>query len=214
LRAPLRALQGFSAALVEDFADQLGEVGKGYTSHIASAAARMDLLIRDLLDYSRLARYEVKRQTVSVDEIVAAARQQVIADIESSKAEVKIDAPLGIAETHFATVVQVVANLLSNAVKFTKPGEHPQVHLYSESKPGRLRLWVVDQGIGIAPEHHTRIFKVFERLHGQDAYPGTGIGLAIVRKGVERVGGLFGVDSSVGIGSRFWIEMPVTPRTG
>jgi signal transduction histidine kinase len=100
----------------------------------------------------------------------------------------------------------VLANLLSNALKFVAPGITPRVRLWAEERPELVRLWVEDNGIGIAPEHHERVFRVFERLNGRD-YSGTGIGLSIVRKGIERMGGRVGLESTPGQGSRFWIEL-------
>jgi signal transduction histidine kinase len=109
---------------------------------------------------------------------------------------------------HPTTLVQVVANLLGNAVKFVPPGMTPRVRVWAEERGERMRLWVEDNGIGIAPEHQERIFRVFERLHRRESYPGTGIGLAIVRKGMERMGGGCGVESAPGQGSRFWVDLP------
>ncbi|MFH1635602.1 MAG: ATP-binding protein, partial [Chloroflexota bacterium] len=103
---------------------------------------------------------------------------------------------------------QVIENLLSNALKFVSTDRTPQVSIRAEEKPGGwVRLWVEDNGIGIAPEHQERIFNVFERLHGVEIYPGSVIGLSIVKKGIERLGGRFGVQSEVDQGSRFWIEL-------
>jgi signal transduction histidine kinase len=96
---------------------------------------------------------------------------------------------------------------LGNALKFVPPNVSPHVRIHAESD-GLVRLWVEDNGIGIKPEYHHRIFRVFERLHTANQYPGTGIGLAIVQKGVERMGGRVGVESAPGGGSRFWIELP------
>jgi C4-dicarboxylate-specific signal transduction histidine kinase len=101
-----------------------------------------------------------------------------------------------------------------NALKFVAPGTRPQVRLWAEERDEGVRLWVEDNGIGIAPEHHERIFHIFERLHGWDAFPGTGVGLAIVRHGVERMGGRAGVESEVGKGSRFWVELKKAEATG
>jgi signal transduction histidine kinase len=103
--------------------------------------------------------------------------------------------------------VQCISNLLGNALKFVAPGTEPHISFWTERRQQSLRLWVQDNGLGIAPEHHTRIFHLFERLHTQAEYAGTGIGLAVVRKAVERMGGACGVESAPGQGSRFWIEL-------
>jgi signal transduction histidine kinase len=112
---------------------------------------------------------------------------------------------------HAVLLSQAITNLVSNAVKFVAPGTSPRVRLWSENRGERIRLWVEDNGIGIAPEHHPRLFKVFERLHGRDVYPGTGIGLAIVRRCAERIGGSAGFESDEGKGSRFWIDLCPAP---
>jgi signal transduction histidine kinase len=112
----------------------------------------------------------------------------------------------------------MITNLMTNAMKFVAPGVQPYVQVWAEISPastaqgaekGRwVRLWVGDNGIGIAPEQHELVFQIFERLHGIEAYPGTGVGLAIVRKGAIRMGGCAGIESSPGQGSKFWIELP------
>ncbi len=101
---------------------------------------------------------------------------------------------------------QVLTNLISNAAKFQRHGVPVHVTVRAEHRAGRVRIGIEDNGIGIAPEHQERIFNVFERLHGDEAYPGTGIGLAIVKEGVALMGGSSGVESEPGKGSRFWIE--------
>jgi signal transduction histidine kinase len=106
----------------------------------------------------------------------------------------------------------VLGNLIGNALKFVPPDTDPRVTLRAEDRGAMVRILVEDNGIGIRPEHHERVFRVFERLHGRKAYPGTGIGLAIVKKGIERLGGRVGVESEPGGGSRFWFELPVGAR--
>src|SRR5207244_1419981 len=108
-----------------------------------------------------------------------------------------------------ALLDQVLTNLLSNAVKFVAPGVRPRVTVRSERRDGRVLLWVEDNGIGIAAEFREQIFGIFQRLNREEDYPGTGIGLAIVRKAMERMGGKVGVESTPDQGSRFWIELPV-----
>ncbi len=212
LRAPLRAMQGFSRALLEDYASVLDARGRDYAERVVSAASRMDSLIRDLLDYSRISRHEIKMGAVSLDEVVEDALRQLDAGIREKEAMVKVEGPLPWVKAHYSTLLQVVANLISNAITFTAPGVKPEVCIDWEELDGWVRLRVADNGIGIAPEHRERIFRIFERLHGVETYPGTGIGLAVVRKGMERMGGRIGVESEEGKGSEFWIELPKGER--
>jgi signal transduction histidine kinase len=109
------------------------------------------------------------------------------------------------------TFKQIVTNLISNSIKFIAPDRVPQLRVYTTSVPGFVRLCIQDNGIGIAPEHHEKIFGLFQRLHDNQTYPGTGIGLALVRKGAERMGGRVGVESEPAQGSRFWVDLPVPP---
>lgn len=205
LRAPLRGMEGFARILLEDFAEPLGREGQRYADRIVNAAERMERLIDDLLTFSRLQRVEVALRALDPTSIVGAAIDDVRADAPDASVEMLGDLPPVIAEP--VVLGQVVANLLTNAVKFRKPGTPANVRVSGERRDGRVRLWVEDEGIGIGPEHQDRIFGAFERLHGQEAYPGTGIGLAIVKAGMERLRGTAGVESVEGRGSRFWIEL-------
>ncbi|MEL6579927.1 MAG: PAS domain S-box protein [Cyanobacteria bacterium J06621_12] len=206
LKAPLRAIQGFATAIEEDYGSNLDDLGKEYTRRLVSSAQQMERLIQDLLAYSRLSRAEIQMQTIDLDRIVTSAIAQLEPEIAESQAQIAIDRPLLNILGNKTVLTQIVSNLLSNAIKFVTPGVVPQVQIKTEIKGDRLRLWVEDNGIGIETPHQDRIFHVFERLHGNEAYPGTGIGLAIVKKGMERLGGRFGVESSSDRGSRFWIE--------
>jgi signal transduction histidine kinase len=144
---------------------------------------------------------------VPLNEVFDAAVHTLREDIAAKQAEVEIDSELPAVRGNRSVLIQVFANLLSNAVKFG--GREPRVRVWAETREGgTVHIWVEDQGIGIAPQHHDKIFGVFERLHGVETYPGTGIGLAIVRKGIERLGGRVGVESEEGRGSRFWVELP------
>ncbi|HUF74845.1 MAG TPA: PAS domain S-box protein [Longimicrobiales bacterium] len=208
LRAPLRAVQGFAQALEEDYADVLDEQGRDYTHRMVAAAVRMDHLIQDLLDYSRLAQDELRLTDVGLDDAIGAAVEQLQVRIEESGASLEIAPGLPSVRAHPGTLAQVFANLLANAMTFVAEGTRPQVRVRWEGEDGRARIIVEDNGIGIDPEHQERVFRVFERLHGTESYPGTGIGLAIVRKAMQRMGGRAGVESAPGRGSRFWIELP------
>jgi signal transduction histidine kinase len=207
LRAPLRAITGFCQALKEDYAGAVDPVGQDYLDRIVSGARKMDELIRDLLDYARLNRAEIKRGIVDLDAVLDEVVQESAPDLLQRRAEVQRATPLGRIVGHGPMLVQVFNNLLSNAVKFVAPAVKPVVRIYSERREVRVRIVVEDNGIGISPEHQERIFGIFERLNRAEEYPGTGIGLAIVRRAVERLGGSIGVESEPGKGSRFWIEL-------
>lgn len=208
LRAPLRTMQGFSNALLEDYGEKLDDLGRDYARRIVAGATRLDELIKDLLDYSRLTRAEIRLQPVSLDGVADDVLSALRSSIAEKGTEITVVRPLGRVRGHPAVLLQAISNLVDNALKFTRPGVRPRVTLHVERiAPRRLRLWVEDNGIGIAPEHQHRVFEVFQRLHSQAEYPGTGIGLAIVRKGIERLGGSIGVASRLGEGSRFWIEL-------
>jgi signal transduction histidine kinase len=213
LRAPLRAIQGFSQALVEDYADQLDDTAREYIQAIETAALRMGNLIQDLLDYSRLSRAEIRLQAVDLEWVVSQVLNDLKSEIAERQADISVIKPLPTVWAHPVTLEQAVTNLLSNSIKFTAPGKQPFLRIWAEERNKSVRLWVEDHGIGIAPEHLERIFGVFERLHGIETYPGTGIGLAIVRRAAERMNGTFGVESEVEGGSRFWIELEKFEKT-
>jgi signal transduction histidine kinase/CHASE3 domain sensor protein len=210
LRAPLRTLQGFTQALMEDYGDKLDDLGKDYASYIVEAAVSMDRLIADLLAYSRLSRTEIQLQPTDLSRVLSEALKQLHA--VQTQAQITIE-ELPPVMAQYRILVQVLTNLLSNAFKFVEPDVQPQIRVWAQTQENWVRLWVEDNGIGIAPEYQERIFRVFERLHGIEAYPGTGIGLAIVRKGIERLGGRVGVESEPRQGSRFWIDLPKVTKS-
>ncbi|MGH7962757.1 MAG: ATP-binding protein [Candidatus Binatia bacterium] len=207
LRAPLRAMQGFSQALLEDYATRMDTIAQDYAKRIIAAARRMDTMIQDLLSYSRLSRTQLQLHAVNLTAVMAEVLTALEAVLKERQAQVTVEEPLLQVVGHHSTLVHILMNLLTNAIKFMAPGTIPQIRVWTETRDWWVRLWVEDNGIGIDPQHQERIFRVFERLHGMDMYPGTGMGLAIVRKGVEGMGGQVGVESGVGQGSRFWVEL-------
>jgi PAS domain S-box-containing protein len=207
-RAPLRAMSGFSQAMIEDYGAQMDPKCLELARRVAAGAGRMDALIRDLLNYGGLIHVDFSCEPVDLDTVLRRVMDGMCSEIVQRDAVVRLDRPLGWVQGHPPMLAEVVANLLSNGVKFVAPGTSPLVSVRAEKRDRLIRLWVEDNGIGIAPEFQERIFGVFERLHREEEYPGTGIGLAIVRKAMERMGGFTGVESSPGGGSRFWIELP------
>jgi PAS domain S-box-containing protein len=208
LRAPMRHMEGYAEVLAEDYGDKLDEHARAYLERIVAAAHRMNGLIEDLLAYSRLSKDEIVLQPTKLSKLVERIVHEMTPELEACGARTEIVHPLPTVRAHPTILHQAITNLVTNAIKFMAPGVTPRIRICAEERDGeKVRLWVEDNGIGIAPEHHERIFGVFERLHGRESVPGSGIGLAIVRKGLERMGGSVGVASEVGKGSRFWIEL-------
>jgi PAS domain S-box-containing protein len=208
LRAPLRNIEGFSSALLEDEADRLSEDGLLYVRRIQVGVRRMDALITDLLAYSRLARDELVSETVDLDAAVDRALHELASVVQARSATVDAQRPLGAVTGNATLVVQVLVNLVANAITFVRDGVLPRVRIEARREGPVVRLGVEDNGIGIRPEHRDRIFGVFERLHGQEAYPGTGIGLAIVRRAVLKMRGQVRVTDGALGGSRFEVDLP------
>jgi PAS domain S-box-containing protein len=211
LRAPLRAMEGFTRALVEDYQEDLDDVGREYARRTNEAARRMDHLIKDLLEYARLSRVDIDLEPVDLDLMVRGLLQQRQHEIESRDATVTVEGILPRVMAHPVLVDQILGNIFGNALKFVAEGRPPRISFRCEESGALQRLWVEDNGIGISRQYHDRIFKIFERLHVDKSFAGTGIGLAIVRRAVERCGGRFGLESELGKGSRFWVEFRMEP---
>jgi PAS domain S-box-containing protein len=207
MRAPLRTIQSFSQIVLAEAGEKLGPTEKDLLQRSISAASRLDRLIRDVLIYSRVSRETIEFGTLDVEQLL----RQIIherPELQPPEAEIEIQSPIEPVRGHEAYLTQCITNLLDNAVKFVLPDRPPRVRIWSELIDGQVRLWFEDNGIGIAKEAQERVFGIFQRIHGEKDYAGTGIGLAIVRKAVERMGGKAGVESEPGRGSRFWLQLP------
>lgn len=206
LRAPLRSMRSFSGILQKDHADHLNEEGRNYLQRIMNSAARMDSLITDVLNYSRISQVGVELTPVDLDRLVADIMAEY-PQFSESAASIEVQHPLPVVSGNAALLTQVVSNFIGNALKFVSPGRAPHVFLRAEDRGQRVRIWIEDNGIGVAPQNHEKIFGLFQRLHRPEDYAGTGVGLAIVKRAVERMGGRVGVESKLNEGSRFWFEL-------
>ncbi|MES2640991.1 MAG: PAS domain-containing sensor histidine kinase [Myxococcota bacterium] len=208
MRAPLRAMQSFSKILAEECADEVSPVGQDYIRRINSAAARMDSLIKDVLTYSRVTRTELSLEPVSLDSLL----RDIIdtyPSLQEPAARVEIIGVIPDVLAIPAVLTQCVSNLLGNAVKFVGADVSPFVQVWAEDRGAHVRISFKDNGFGIESDALERIFGIFQRV--STSHEGTGIGLAIVKKGVERLGGAVGVVSSPGSGSTFWLDLRKSP---
>jgi PAS domain S-box-containing protein len=207
LRAPLRAMQGYSNALIEDFAMEMGDEARSYLQRIADNAARLEKMISDILTFIRVSRESPLLTRVSLLKLM----QDVIdhyPGLKSPQAEIEVDVDASHdVLAHESGLMQALSNLLGNAVKFMEVGVIPEIRIRSEVRDLDIRLWVEDNGIGISPEYQHRLFGMFERVLPDAQYEGTGVGLAITRKVIERMGGQAGMESDGHSGSKFWIQL-------
>ena len=211
LQAPLRAQLAFAQVVLEDF----GTEGREYIERIAASADRQGRLVRDLLAHVSLSRTELPLEPVNLAKAVHKVRMDLSTDTENQRAALMLGPLSGNVLANPSSLHLIISNLLSNALKFVPKGAQPNVRIWSETGNGSVRLWVEDKGIGIPPKHMGKLFGVFQRLHTVDEYPGTGIGLAIVKKAAERMSGVVGFESEPGVGSRFWVELrAAAPSSG
>jgi signal transduction histidine kinase len=207
LRAPLRSMESYARILCDDYAGALPFEAKHYLQRIAKNAEKMDRLMQDVLTFSRIARGDIHLETVDLDVVLSETIDQY-PDLATAHQQISIRTPLGCVLGHVPSLTQCFSNLLQNALKFVPPDRAAHIEVFTEQRGAQVRTNIRDNGIGIDPAHHGRIFGLFERA-GPGTIPGTGIGLAIVKKAVERMGGTVGVCSSVGAGACFWVELPM-----
>lgn len=229
MRTPLRGMQGFARILLDDHAHQLDADGRSHLERIISSAARMDMLIQDVLNYTRVMRGEALMRSVDLDKLV----RDMIATYpnwQAPKVMIEIEGSLPLVVGHEGFLTQCVSNLLSNAIKFVAPGVTPHVKIRAEDRRGFatkppwldeghkevdgstseaavVRVWFEDNGISIATQDRSRVFRMFERITPAEQTEGTGMGLTIVRKAIQRLGGRIDFESQPGKGSKFWIEL-------
>ncbi len=208
LRSPLRVLEGYANVLLEDYAAALPPPAQDMLDRIARASRRMDRLTQEVLAYTRVSRAEITLESLDLDLVLRAVIEQYPA-ILASRHLIRLRSPLGRVKGHLPSLIQCFSNLIENALKFVREGEQPEIEVFSETVGERVRISVRDHGVGIDPAQQKRIFGIFERAANPHV-PGTGIGLAIVKKAAERMGGKVGVESAPGRGARFWLEFAAT----
>lgn len=207
LRAPLRAVSGFAEIIARRHRTSLNEEGQHYFDNIVQASERMGHLIDDLLNYSRLGRAGVRLEPVSLADALTNIAQDLKGHLDELHGTISITEGLPDVTGDRTLLSQIFTNLLENAVAYRKADVPPQVEVTYQIEGKQVIVKVRDNGIGIPAEHQEKIFNIFQRLHSDDDYPGTGIGLATVRKSVELLGGSVGVESKAGEGSTFFVKL-------
>jgi len=206
MRAPLRAMKGYADVLIEEAATTLNDEHRGFLQKISSASQRLDRLIEDVLSYSLLSRSKFNLKSVDADELLREIIEQY-PGFQPPEVDIRIEGKLPVVWANEATLTQCISNLLGNAIKFVPKGTQPKIVIRADVHDKETTLWIEDNGIGIDAHDLDRIFGIFVKVHSATSYAGTGIGLSIVRRAAEKMGGQVGVESTLGKGSRFWLKL-------
>ncbi len=204
LRAPLRAMQSFAALLGEECGSAITGAGKEYIRKIVTAGERMDHLIRDVLVLTRVSKNEMPMERIELGSFIASIIE-TYPQFDGTEADISVKVPLAPVRGNAALLTQSIANLIENGIKFTSPGVRPRIQIHTDVLGDRVKLFVRDNGIGIATETQRKIFDIFYKEDPKSS--GTGIGLTVVRKSVERMGGAISVESDINRGSVFCLNL-------
>jgi signal transduction histidine kinase len=199
-------MKGYAEVLLEEKIEKLDREAVEYLTRIAKSAGRLDHLLYDLLQYSRVSRDHLELRPVALSSLLKEVVEDQLQAADKNPPTIQLFSGDENVLAHLSVLRQVLLNLLENARKFVRPGVDPLIIVRAEVLDGQVRITVTDNGIGIDPRFHGKIFSIFERLNGEN-YPGTGVGLAVARRAVERMGGRIGVESNENGGSSFWIEL-------
>jgi two-component system sensor kinase len=208
LKAPLRGIDGFSSVLLEDYEDKLDDTGKHYLRRIGASSKNMGVLIDDLLQYSRIGRISYPRKNVNASEIVEQVLKELRYQLDEKNIELVVQEDLPTVYCNKDRIAEVFTNLISNSIKFIGDKENPKIEIGCEDKGDHYEFYVRDSGIGFDMKYHDKIFEIFQRLHPPEEYKGTGVGLAIVKKIIERHDGKIWAESKEGVGSTFYFTIP------
>jgi len=208
LKAPLRGIEGYSRILLEDYARSLDVKGLNFVQTIQDSTDEMNQLIDDLLAYSRLERRELNTDRIELVPIINSLLEEKKRETVEHPVDFVVNLNGATVLADASGVAQSVRNYLDNAIKFTGKIAAPRIEVGAKESGESCLLWVRDNGIGFDMKYHDRIFDIFQRLNVTEDYPGTGIGLAIVRKAMERMGGRAWAESELGHGATFYLEIP------
>ena len=186
----------------------MNEEGQRYFDYIVDAGGQMNQLITDLLDYSRLGRQHVRLGTIPLRKLLLDVIEMLRPQVTKYGAQIELVETLPEVRGDKTLLMQIFANLLENGMIYQRPGVAPVLRVDCTIEPEAVVVRVADNGLGIDPEFHEKIFNVFQRLHSVEHYPGTGIGLAIVRRSVELLNGSIWLESTIGVGSQFYVKLP------
>ncbi|CAI07806.1 putative two component sensor [Aromatoleum aromaticum EbN1] len=209
LKAPLRGIDGYSQILLEDYRDRLDDEGRQFLANIRRGVAQMHELIEDLLAYAHIERSAPQPEPVSLQQLVDEVLDSYAHEISALGAKIDVDVRTPELSVDRNGLALALRNLVGNALKFSRDAAPPRIAISSREEAGAVRLEVRDNGIGFDMKYHDRIFGIFQRLHRADDYPGTGVGLALVRKAIERMGGTVRAESGPGKGATFLVEFPL-----
>ncbi len=208
LKAPLRRIDGYSRILDEDHGDKLDPAAHAVLERIHEGIGQMHGLIQDMLAYSRMERQDLERSLLAVDSVVCALTAEREPEIRERGAVFEVEVPAIHVHADPEGLAMVLRNLIGNALKFSRDAEPPTIQIGAHAHDGKAVVWVRDNGIGFDMRHHDRIFEIFQRLEKVEDYPGTGVGLALVRRAVQRMDGRVWATSEPGHGATFFVELP------
>lgn len=214
LRAPLRAISGFAEIIVRRHWSDLNEETQHFLSNIVEASHHMDHLINDLLTYARLGRRTIQYRSVDLADLLGHIVLTLSEQIEKTGAEIELPNTLPILQTDPFLLTQILTNLIENAIIYHQPNLKPHIVLTCQLEVDQVVVGIADNGLGIPPEYHDKIFNIFQRLHHQDDYDGNGIGLCLVKKALDLLSGHISIESIEGNGSIFWIILPLADEQG
>ncbi len=207
LKAPLRGIDGYSRLLLEEHLDGLDEEGRAFLHTIRDSTGHMNQLINDLLAFSLIERRTLSAESIELRPFLETLVEERRIELEERKISLAMEVNGSVVVADAEGLSQALRNYLDNAIKFTCGATEPRIEVGAEETEKCCRLWVRDNGLGFDMKYHDRIFEIFQRLHRLEDYPGTGVGLAIVRKAMERMGGRAWAESGVGQGSTFYLEI-------